>query len=313
MMWKELLYMSKVGEIWTLCCSIEKYKYWLPFLSLNTFVLWKDKGWWRSNNLVFPSALSSEDGKNRNTSIFNSRMRGLFLSSFHTSFIRSCQVSGHIRGTGSSQVPAPRLSLELAQRQKWKWAPPAHPQGESFCTGPCQTNGLFLQELPGMGEGVCGRSSITPRTLGSAVPQKVPQEWVFSPHPPAPCANEMLCKSTKSPWNPHKIWNKAKELHPRRKNPAGSWPLHYCSEPCQVMGSRTWCRAKLARQSTEHRKHSSPPFWEQLAWFFTGLSSLLRDLQPERKVNKNSHGWLAAGSPNCRNCGSEKVPERFIN
>lgn len=317
----------KGGGIWTLYSSIEKYKYWFPFLSSNTFILWKNKGWWRSNNIL-PSALSSEDEKKREIPQFSKSGWRFFSFSIHISFIRSCQFSGGIRGTGTSQL----LGC------LWSWHGGRNgnghhqhiPKDYSFCTAPCQRNGLFLHELPGMREGLCGKSSIIPRTLVSAVllpdrgkkadavPQKEPQECVFSPHPPATCAHVTLSKSVKSPWipPPPKTWNEAKEPHPRRENPAGSWPLHNCSELCQGDGLKEMMqRAQpnlqsraLSRGNTHH-----PHFENSLPDFSLAGDSLLRDLQPERKVNKNSHGWLAAGSLNCMNCGSDKVPESFIN
>lgn len=45
--------------------QLKKPKHRLSFLSANTFLLWTDKGWWRSNDLILPNGLSSEDFKKK--------------------------------------------------------------------------------------------------------------------------------------------------------------------------------------------------------------------------------------------------------
>lgn len=89
-----------------------------------------------------------------------------FFSSLHISFMRS-QGAPEALGPVRYQLPG---CLQSWHRSRNGNEHHQHISKEySFCTAPCQRNGLFLQEPPRLGEGVCGKTSIIPRTPVSAV------------------------------------------------------------------------------------------------------------------------------------------------
>lgn len=69
----------------------EKSKRWLAFLSTNTFFPWQDKSWWRSNNLMLPDGLSSEDKKKKmNREIPSFSNAGWVIFPLHISLLAWC-------------------------------------------------------------------------------------------------------------------------------------------------------------------------------------------------------------------------------